>query len=77
MLNDEQTRALWKSWQEGLSVRITLSEELPHLRMLLVLTTSPGTRRRRWCCGCRARGDALYTPLRGVGSTWPSRCSAS
>ncbi len=32
----EENLAEWKSWQEGLSVRITLPEELPPLRMLLV-----------------------------------------
>jgi hypothetical protein len=32
----EQNRAEWKSWQEGLSVRITLPKELPPPRMLVV-----------------------------------------
>jgi hypothetical protein len=29
-------RKLWESWQEGLAVRITLPQELPPFRMLLV-----------------------------------------
>ena len=35
-LDAEHNRAEWKSWQEGLSVRITLPKDLPPLRMLLV-----------------------------------------
>ena len=34
-LSPETTRALWESWQEGLSVRPTLPAELPPLRVLL------------------------------------------
>ena len=38
----EENQATWKSWQEGLSVRVTLPEELPPLRMLLVLDNLTG-----------------------------------
>lgn len=33
----EETRRCWEQWQEGLTVRITLPQELPPLWMLLVL----------------------------------------
>jgi hypothetical protein len=36
VLSAEHNRAEWKSWQEGLWVRITLPKKLPPLRMLLV-----------------------------------------
>jgi hypothetical protein len=66
MLNDEQTRALWKSWQEGLSVRITLSEELPHLRMLLVLDNLAGHKTPEMVLWMFEHGVMpLYTPLGG------------
>jgi hypothetical protein len=29
LLSPEENRLMWKSWQEGLSVRVTLPEELP------------------------------------------------
>jgi hypothetical protein len=35
-LDSEENRHRWTRWQEGLSVRITLPQELPPLRMLLV-----------------------------------------
>jgi hypothetical protein len=36
LLPPEANRALWLSWQEGLSMPITLPEDLPPLRMLLI-----------------------------------------
>lgn len=33
-LGPEENRAMWKSWREGLSVRVTPPEKLPPLRML-------------------------------------------
>jgi hypothetical protein len=35
-LDAETNRKLWKMWQEGLSLPITLSQNLPVLRMLLI-----------------------------------------
>jgi hypothetical protein len=32
----EENRRRWECWQEGLSIRITLPQDLPPLRMLLV-----------------------------------------
>lgn len=63
----QENRAEWKSRQEGLSVKVTLPEELPPLRMLCWFwTISPGTKRPSLCCGMFARGImVLYTPLGG------------
>jgi hypothetical protein len=36
VLSAEQNRDEWHSWQEGLSVKVTLPKELPPLRMLVV-----------------------------------------
>jgi hypothetical protein len=35
-LSPEENRAVWESWQEGLTVRVTLPAQLPPLRMLLI-----------------------------------------
>jgi len=35
-LSAEENRAVWESWREGLTVRVTLSAQLPPLRMLLI-----------------------------------------
>ncbi len=68
MLKDEQTRVLWKSWQEGLSVRITLSGELPQLRMLLVLDNLAGHKTPEMVLWMFEHGVMpLYTPL---GASW-------
>jgi hypothetical protein len=38
----EENRRRWERWQEGLTARITLPEELPPLRLLLVLDNLAG-----------------------------------
>ncbi|MDQ3436071.1 MAG: transposase [Actinomycetota bacterium] len=66
ILNPEHNRAKWKSWQEGLSVRITLPEELPPLRMLLVWDNLAGHLNAELLLWMFARGImVLYTPLGG------------
>ncbi len=37
LLEPEENQRLWKSWQKGLKVRFTLPQDLPPLRMLLVM----------------------------------------
>jgi hypothetical protein len=37
-----ENRRCWERWQQGLSVRITLPENLPPLRLLLVLDNLTG-----------------------------------
>ena len=62
----EHNRAEWKSWQEGLSVKITLPEELPPLRMLLVWDNLIGHLNAELLLWMFARGImVLYTPLGG------------
>ncbi len=65
-LSDEHNRAEWKSWQEGLSVRITLPEGLPPLRMLLVWDNLIGHLNAELLVWMFSKGImVLYTPLGG------------
>lgn len=67
-LSAEENRLVWKSWQEGLSVRVTLPEELPPLRMLLVLDNLTGHKTPELLLWMFSRGImVLYTPL---GASW-------
>ncbi|MFK7844326.1 MAG: transposase [Rhodothermales bacterium] len=62
----EQNRAQWKRWQEGLTRPITLPQELPRLRMLLVLDNLAGHRTAEFVLWFFAHGIMpLYTPLSG------------
>lgn len=64
----EQNRAEWKSWQEGLTVKVTLPEELPPLRMLMVWDNLIGHLNAELLLWMFARGImVLYTPL---GDSW-------
>ncbi len=64
----EENRLVWRSWQEGLSVRITLPEDLPPLRMLLVLDNLTGHKTPELLVWMFSRGVmVLYTPL---GASW-------
>ena len=68
LLGPEENRLVWKSWQEGLTVRITLPEELPALRMLVVLDNLTGHKSPELLLWMFARGImVLYTPL---GASW-------
>lgn len=63
---DEENRAEWKSWREGLSVRITLPKKLPPLRMLLIWDNLIGHLNAELLLWMFARGImVLYTPLGG------------
>jgi hypothetical protein len=67
-LSAEHNRAEWKSWQEGLSVKITLPEELPPLRMLLVWDNLIGHLNAELLLWMFSKGImVLYTPL---GASW-------
>jgi hypothetical protein len=52
-----ENRTAWVRWQEGLSVRFTLLDALPRLRLLLIIdnislwTTSRAIRVHRWWAG--------------------------
>ena len=67
-LTSQETRALWESWQEGLSARLVLPEALPPLRMLLILDNLAGHKSVplvRWLLENGVM--PLYTP---VGGSW-------
>lgn len=66
ILSAEENRTLWESWQEGLSVKITLSKTLPSLRMLLVLDNLKGHHTPELVLWMFEHGVMpLYTPLGG------------
>ena len=59
-------RAAWSRWQEGLSVRFTLLDDLPPLRMLLILDNLAGHKSAAFVCWLMAHGIMpLYTALGG------------
>jgi hypothetical protein len=61
-------RVAWERWQEGLSIKPTLLDELPPLRMLLVLDNLAGHKTPELVCWLFAHGVMpLYTP---VGGSW-------
>jgi hypothetical protein len=61
-------RAAWERWQEGLTIRPTLPDEPPPLRMLLVLDNLAGHKTPELVCWLFDHGIMpLYTP---VGGSW-------
>ncbi|WP_019010734.1 transposase [Deinococcus aquatilis] len=61
-----ENRAIWERWQEGLSVKWTLQEKLPPLRMLLVLDNLSGHKTPKLVHWLMAQGIMpLYTPIAG------------
>jgi len=65
-IDDEQNRRLWQAWQAGLTVRFTLPDELPPLRLLLIWDNLTGHKTAEmvlWLC--RHGIMPLYTPLGG------------
>jgi hypothetical protein len=60
------TQAYWEQWRDGLTTKPTLLQELPPLRVLLVLDNLTGHHTPEWLCWCFARGILpLFTPLGG------------
>ncbi len=65
-LDVEANRLLWESWQAGLSLPITLSQELPALRMLLIWDNLKGHYTPEMVLWLFEHGIMpLYTPLGG------------
>jgi hypothetical protein len=65
-LAEEALRPAWERWQAGLKVKPTLSEELPPLRMLLVMDNLTGHKTPELVLWLFAHGVMpLYTPLGG------------
>jgi DDE superfamily endonuclease len=66
VLDEEENRLIWERWQEGLLWPITLSEQLPPLRMLLVMDNLKGHKTPEMVLWMFSRGIMpLYTPLGG------------
>jgi len=69
-----ENRRCWERWQAGRSVRITLPEVLPPLRMLLVLDNLAGHRTPSFVLWLFAHGVMpLYPPL---GGSWRNRAES-
>jgi len=63
---EKGSREAWQRWQEGLSVKPTLPDELPPLRVLLVLDNLTGHKTPALLLWLFAHGVMpLYTPLSG------------
>jgi hypothetical protein len=66
LLDEVTNRQAWTAWQAGLSRRITLSEKLPSLRMLLIWDNLQGHYTPEMVLWLFAHGVMpLYTPLGG------------
>lgn len=62
----QANRDLWESWREGLTVKATLSANLPSLRLLLVMDNLTGHKNPDWLIWCFHHGILpIYTPLGG------------
>jgi hypothetical protein len=62
----QAARSAWATWQEGRSVRFTLLDDLPPLRVLLVLDNLSGHKTPDLVCWLLAHGIMpLSTPLGG------------
>jgi hypothetical protein len=66
LFDTETNRSLWASWQAGLSVPITLPQDLPALRMLLIWDNLTGHYTTEMVLWLFEHGIMpLYTPLGG------------
>jgi hypothetical protein len=66
VVDPQANRASWTRWQAGLRVRITLPEELPRLRLLVIWDNLKGHHTPELVLWLFAHGVmVLYTPLAG------------
>jgi hypothetical protein len=66
IFDEDKNRQVWEAWQQGLTKRITLSEKLPPLRMLLIWDNLQGHYTTELVLWLFAHGVMLlYTPLGG------------
>ena len=74
VLDPEENRRRWTRWQEGLSIKIRLPQELPPLRLLLVLDNLAGHYTQDFVLWLFAHGIMpLYTPL---GGSWLNKAES-
>ncbi len=65
-ISDEEHRAIWEGWRQGLTVKFTLPEELPPLRLLLIWDNLTGHKTPAFVVWLCEHGILpLYTPLGG------------
>lgn len=65
-LSTAENRTIWENWRVGLTVKATLSVDLPPLRMLLVMDNLKGHHTPAFLCWLFSQGILpLYTPLGG------------
>lgn len=73
-LDVEVNREMWKGWQHDLQWPITLPDELPALRMLLVMDNLKGHKTPEFVLWMFSHGIMpLYTPLSG---SWLNMCES-
>ena len=58
-IDGDQTRRVWQAWQEGLTVRFTLPDDLPPLRLLLIWDNLTGHKTPEMVLWLRAWGHAV------------------
>jgi hypothetical protein len=69
-----EVKETWERWQEGLTIKPTLLDELPPLRMLLVLDNLAGHKTPEFVCWLFLHGIMpLCTPL---GGSWLNRAES-
>lgn len=66
LIDPSTNRCLWENWREGLEVKATLSQDLPPLRLLLIMDNLIGHKNPDWLLWCFQHGVLpIYTPLGG------------
>lgn len=61
-----ENRTFWESWRQGLTVKATLSQILPQLRLILIMDNLVGHKNPEWLRWCFSQGVLpIYTPLAG------------
>lgn len=74
VLPEANNRAQWESWREGLSVKFTLCQELPPLRMLLIWDNLIGHWNAEMLVWLMQQGVmVLFTPIAG---SWLNLCES-
>jgi hypothetical protein len=64
--SEEERHRSWRKWQEGLKMPFTLPQELPPLRMLLIMDNLQGHKTPEFVLWLVAHGIMpLYTPIAG------------
>lgn len=62
----DANRAFWESWREGVTVKASLLQHLPPLRLILVMDNLTGHKNPDWLIWCFDNGILpIYTPLGG------------